>query len=134
MSRRHFDRVRPVGFKYIAKNTKQTTKQMRSYNSIFLNLISVIGFLPKITSVCVTRAIHQGAAMWVFHLLIDKTASAVISTYLSAERTDKKYIRPTSGKLRYFTANTQVVHVLLKKYATNDFIVKTDTDITRIAE
>lgn len=72
--------------------------------------------------------------MWLFHLFINKTASAVINSRFSAKHTDKKHRRLDSGKSRDFTIFPQVVSFLLKKYATGEVIEETESGATRLAQ
>lgn len=77
---------------------------------------------------------HNGAAIWLYHFVTDKTASAVLHAHLSAEGTSAKQSRLDSCKTRYFTTYSQETSLWLKKYETDEVVAKTDSDITRSAQ
>lgn len=56
--------------------------------------------------------------MWLFHVLMNKTASAVIIARLSADGTATKLRQSPSGKTIYFTTYPRVVNPFLKKLQT----------------
>lgn len=68
--------------------------------------------------------------MWLFHFCMNKSASAVLNTRLSADGRIKKLSPESSGKKRYFTTSPQAVNFLLKKYGTGEVIAETQFHIT----
>lgn len=58
----------------------------------------------------------------------------MLNAHLSADGKGKKNSRLASGETKNFTTYPQVAMFLLKKYATDEVIVETESDITRSAQ
>lgn len=72
--------------------------------------------------------------MWLFHLFINKTASAVRNARQSADSTCREHRQSAGSINRYIITYLQLVNFLLKKYATDEAIVETKSDITRCTQ
>lgn len=79
--------------KNIAKIEKQTTAQIKPHTFNSFDPMSIIGFLKNFKLACDTDGVHEGASMWLLHFVVNKTASAVVNTRLSAEHTDERHSR-----------------------------------------
>lgn len=104
--------------------------QMKPHSFGPCDPISVTGFLKSFELACDTNRVHEGTAVCLFHLFMNKTASAVLNAHLSAERSDKKNSRLVSGKTKDFPTCPQVVNSLLKKCTTDKVVAETKFKIT----
>lgn len=88
---------------YVAKTTKRMIARMETHIFNPFNAISIIKFLKNYELFCDKNDVHEGAAMWLFTLIMDKTISSALHSFSSAEDTDKKYSRTASGELNSLT-------------------------------
>lgn len=65
-------------YDYITKMAKCRITQMKTHTLNSFDSISIIGVPKNVTLDCDTNKVHEGATMWLFHLLVNKTASAVL--------------------------------------------------------
>lgn len=93
--------------------------------------ISIIAILKNFILACEKNGVHKGVATCLFHFFINKTAFASLKACLSAGDTNTSYCGLASSEARYFTTWPQVLNFSLKKFATNEFIAETESEITR---
>lgn len=84
--------------------------------------------------ICDANGVQEGAAMWLYHVIINKTATAVLDSWLSTECSDKKRIRSVNAIKSYWCTYPQVVNFLLKKCTTDEVIVVAEPGITCFAK
>lgn len=89
--------------KYIFKMSKRMTTQKKPHTFNLFDPFSIIDFLQAFKLVCNTNGVHEGAAIRLFHLFMNKIPSAVLNARLSADSTCKKHYLSASRRKRYFT-------------------------------
>lgn len=73
------------------QNDKRMSAQTKLHDFTGFTPISPIGLLKNFKIVCDTSDIYEGAALWLFHFIMNRTASTVLNACLCAERTSDKY-------------------------------------------
>lgn len=68
-----------------------------------------------------------------FPFLCEQDRILVLNAPFSADCTGNKHSRSSSGKTKYFTAYSEIVILLLKRYAIEMVIAETGSDNTRFA-
>lgn len=86
--------------KYVAKMVQHRNAQMKLHTVNSFERIETIGIPNNFKSACDTNCVQEGAAMWLFYVFMNKSASAVVNERLSAEVTGRKYHRSASGQTR----------------------------------
>lgn len=90
--------------------------------------ISVLIFLEKFKSACITNSIHEGASKWMFPYFFNKPAKAALSYRKTTQNLGQTHFE---DKL---TTYCQVVNYMLKTYAADDIGAKREADINRFKQ
>lgn len=109
------------------------TRQMKPHTLNPFDPISINGFLKNDMLACDTNGVHEGATMWLFHFCMNKTALTVRNPRLRDDNKNTKYCQSANCKRRYLTTSPRVFNFLLKKYATDEVVAETESEILLFA-
>lgn len=80
------------------------TSERKPHTFHHFDLISIIGFLKRFTFACNTNREREEATMCLFHISVNKNASAVLNASLNLDGSGEKRIQSGTGKMRDFAA------------------------------
>ena len=104
--------------------------QLRGINFNGSDPVSIINFLSTFQTACNTNGVHEGAAMWIFQFFLKDAAKALVKSRTTA--TKKK--RRKSSSADRLTSYSEVVHFLLKTYATDEVLAEAYADVQNYAQ
>lgn len=82
---------------------------------------------------CDSNGIHDGAAIWLFHFFVKKSASTVLNIMLASKHKAQSRILLV-GNTTALTTYPQAVNCLLRTYATDEDIAGTKDEISMLPE
>lgn len=113
--------------KNIRKMSNQMTAQMKHPVFDLFNSISITGLQWNFRLASVTEGIHGGAAIWLFHFLMKKSASSTLHTRLLSKHKAKTNVS-ISSKTTTLTTYPQVVNFLLQTYKIDENVADTEEE------
>lgn len=69
-----------------------------------------------------------------FHFFMTKTAFAMLDASINANDIGRSYSRSASSRMRYLAIFTPALKFSLKKYATDEIVAETESNIMRFAQ